>query len=163
MFYRSGWLRCVGLMSMWCSVLFRAGVGFRAGVLASDWCLTCGVILYITIIYYTYTVILSYTILFYSSSPSLLLSFSFPSIFCSSSPPSIIPFQSSQSHPSDPLIQSIRVGTSITLFIFRTHLPISSRFGWEYTSIFPILISFKVYVSVVTHGYLYSILIFLKF
>jgi hypothetical protein len=68
-FYRSGWLRCVGLMSM-CS-RFR----FRAGVLGFV------LVLYLILLYYILlyiTIIISYTILFFCSPPFLLF-YPFPS------------------------------------------------------------------------------------
>ena len=102
MFYRSGWLRCVGFISMWCFKLCVRDSGL-AFVLAFELVLTLGVyyIIYYTIIYYiillyiilllyyyTYTIIhyiiISYTyyILYYTLllNPFLSpLSFSIPS------------------------------------------------------------------------------------
>ena len=122
-------------------VLFR----FRAGVLAFVLVLTCGVYYYIYyyyiiifyIIYYTYIyyyyIILYYTLLFLCSSilPSHLLFLKYSSIFLpnlsssssfpppqySPSPSLLLSFLPSHPYPN-PLIQSIRVGSSIYLFIF---------------------------------------------
>ena len=112
MFYRSGWLRCVGFICIGLCFMFWAGGGV-IGVSCWCWREVVYIILYIIHILLLYLVLL-YIILFCSSflfphppSPSPL----FPSLifFCS--------FLSSSL-----LIQSIRVGTSITLFIFHQYL-----------------------------------------
>ena len=112
-----GWLRCVGLIS----VVFW----FRAGVV----CLTLGVILYIIIIYYIIIHILLYTIIYYTL--LLLYIISYTILFSSSdlflSFPILIPSSSYSSSPSPLpsntlLIQSIRVGIWISLFIFHKNL-----------------------------------------
>ena len=89
MFYRSGWLRCVGFISMWCSGLYYSGYDvwswivftwlvryrfwfmFRAGV-------TLGVILYYYILY-----IILYSFIFSSSLPLFPLPFPSLPIFIS--------------------------------------------------------------------------------
>ena len=93
-------LRCVG------SSLGFISVSGSGCVSVSCWCLTYGVIYYI-IHYYYYIIILYYTILSSSSFPSLL----FYLLTCS-----LLLSSSSSSHLL--LIQSIRVGTYIYLFIF---------------------------------------------
>ena len=150
MFYRSGWLRCVGLISV---VFVWAGVWLRFMFWADVdvWCLCYYILLYYTytiilllyyIIYYIiyYTYIISYLIL-YSPFPSLLflpflytllfsllLSSSFP-IFFPSVPllphPSSSPlFLTSFTILSSPhLIHSIRVGVYCWILI-SPHLPI---------------------------------------
>ena len=103
MFYRSGWLRCVGLISIGISgsvLSLMVGFVFRAGV---D--VRCYILLYtiIHIILYTYTYtyyyilyyyILYYTLIFFSSLPFLSQSISshlprqsFPILFFLFSPP----------------------------------------------------------------------------
>ena len=132
MFYRSGWLRCVGL-NTWESCLIWCDV----------WWL-CYYILYIYIYYYYiihihillyyYIISILYSSLFWSILPSS--SFPFPSssdlspilLFSSfPSPPSLlIPSSDLFSSPNH-LIQSIRVGSSIRLFIFYQYRTIWPR------------------------------------
>ena len=121
-------------------------------------------ILYYYILYYYIlynTLLIYFFFLFFSSLLSLLLPSQHPTPL----------------FPSPNLIQSIRVGTYITLFIFLQYsLPSSHSFytclyfpmfiyilfsSFDLFSLFPSppISSFKVYVSGLTYGYLYSILI----
>ena len=138
MFYRSGWLRCVGLKYV--VFVFRAGVTY-------DIIYYTYYILYYTIIYYTYTIIylilLYYYILYYTLllfwSILLILPFlsSSPLFFCSPLLFFTSIFQSSDPH----FILYVSVLT----------------YPYLYSSLL-FLLSFKVYVSVLTYPYLYSII-----
>ena len=111
-------------------------------------CLTLGVyIIYYILLYITIIIhILLYYLILYSSLLLIYLLFSHsfsssPLLLCSLPSPSLPSLPLSSSPSSPPLIQSIRVGTSIFLLIFQTHLPHPLLF----------LSSFKVYVSVLTY------------
>ena len=126
-----------------------------------SWCLTYGVIviyyiilyyyyiiyyiLYYIIYYYYYILYILYLILYSSSLliyfPPILFSFPsssyLPFLFYSSSSSQSFSSPSSSHHP----IQSIRVGSSLCLFMFNPDLFLSS---------------FILYLSVLTYTYLYS-------
>ena len=155
MFYRSGWLRCVGFKCIglglsWCSFMFRAG-------------LTLGVTLY-CIIYYIihihihilllyYTLLLLYIIYYIilSSSPYLLFFLSSFPFKSSSSPYShLLPFSSSI--PSVPLLLISSFPSILSSF---PSLPLPS-------SLLPFP-SFILYVSVFIVGYLYLLDVYVLF
>ena len=152
MFYRSGWLRCVGLKY----------VVFGLSVWHLSWCLKIDIrcLCYIVYYYYTYTIIILLYIIYYTILiisylilySSFFLSLSvlpFPLIFFPSNP--FLPF-------SLPilLIPRILVGTWISLFIYSSAPPLPQSDLSSIPSSLPI-IPFKVYVSALTYGYLYSI------
>ena len=115
MFYRSGWLRCVGLMSVDVILGFERLEGIRLYFI-HGWCLVrlgfeyvfCG----LKVICVYYILYISYTILFLLSLLSSFLS------------------------PPNPNIQSIRVGTYIRLFILYYSIPSSPLFFQSFSSSF---------------------------
>jgi hypothetical protein len=148
-FYRSGWLRCDVFM-------FRGWGG------------VCVIILYIIIhilllYYYTYTIIyyiiLLYINYYYISSSHLFYSSSLP-IYLLFLLPSSSPNLSSVLLPSSsnlPNIHSILVGTYIYLFIFfPIYLLFFPNLSLILISSIYLLLSFILYLSVLTYTYLYS-------
>ena len=134
MFYRSGWLRCVGLKCMRIGLSFWKIIDVRAG-------LTLGVRLFLLLL--LYYILYSY-IPSFSSSLHILL---FP-IFCS------IFISLSQSFTI--LFRSISSSSSIYLLFSSSDLSFFSPLPLLFLQSSHSPLSFKVYVSVLTYGYLYS-------